>query len=49
MRKLQEILSHVVRLFIGPHGEDQPVHSWGTMLLFISLVVAIFVMASVVG
>lgn len=49
MLKLQEIFSDLVRLFIGPHGVDQPVDSWGTILLYISAVAAIFVLLNMFG
>ncbi len=44
MRQLRTLLSHTVKLFIGPHEEGTPDHTWGTILAVIAFFAFLFFM-----
>jgi hypothetical protein len=43
---VQLYLSDFLKLFIGPHEEDSPIHGWPTILGVIGLAAAIFWLAN---
>jgi len=42
MRKVQMLLSDFIKLFIGPHEEDSPVHPWWRILLVLGFIASMF-------
>ena len=42
MHALQVALSDLIKLFIGPHEADSPVHPWGRIVLVLASLAAVF-------
>ena len=49
MHALQVALSDLLKLFIGPHEEDSPVHPWWRILLVLGGVAAVLAMLRAVS
>lgn len=49
MRTLQLYLSDFIKLFIGPHEEDSPVHPWWRIILTLGVIASIFLVLHLSG